>query len=503
MSMLVATVGANQKKKKNKQNVPSFAHVALILHLFGDVHYIWRKSAKDDEDPEEDTWSQNLQLASGSQTQSAECSAYNYTYNKIIDYTSKKTINDQPDEKELQDQILDIHTKAVIIIPRLCILFQIFNYAMDVLKECEDHVVFDEGYLVSRKINQLMVRKATEIVNQILASAPRSQYYPQMPMLFVEKPACIAACDYYDYLNNMAVILFTLQESPTEQYVSKKSLSMSRLTTLISSSNVLSTSESTICLFPFNFFMFGALASRMPEPLETKNSPFHNCSHLVEPALTNLMTDGILISGDFLVDSKNRRHKSIMKVPVPHDQQKRDLFEAKLKKYNVKLSDYEALYKTSAKPTKCGLSRETIYFYSQIADFVPEYSKYKTDMKETIEYLMKDGHITEVIVNNDIQYAISSTSTHFRPLPIDKATYEQLRKELPLSLKQKRTGKINSVSTPQQPLIPNLQLLHRFASDLSTIDINALFEMLIQTNLSMLKPLVNSSTNNFFSGVTL
>ncbi|CAF1523195.1 unnamed protein product [Didymodactylos carnosus] len=466
-------------------------------------------------------------LSSDHRAEGTESSAYNYTYNKIIDYTLKKTVNGQPDEKELQDQIIDIHAKSVIIIPRLCVLFQIFNYAMDVLNECENDVVFDDGYLASREISESVIRKATKIVNKILASVPKSPYYPRMPMLFVEKPACIAACNYYDHLNNTAVILFTLPEPLKDQYTSKKSLSRSRLIAPILSSSVPSTPEGTICLFPFNFFMSGALTSTMPEPLQIKNSPFHNCSHLVEPALINLTNDGILITSDLLVDSKNRHHKSIMKVPIPHDQQKRDSFEAKLKKYNVKLSDYESAYKTSGKPTKWRLSREAVYFYSQVADFVPEYSKYKTDMTETIEQLVKDGHIIETIVDNDIQYAVSPTSTHFRSLPIDTATYEQLKTELPPLLKQKNpvksfksqsdapksaltqsptpatpsqpmpiigTALTSSNSMLQQPSITDLQLFHQLSSSLSKNHIERLFEIFTQTNLNQFATYLNSFT---------
>ncbi|CAF0967351.1 unnamed protein product, partial [Didymodactylos carnosus] len=520
----------NQKEKKNKQNVPSFAHIALITHLFGDVHYVWRKSEKDDTSLKHDTGSQNLQSTSDPQAQAAHCSAYNYTYNKMIDYMLKKPVNDQTDEEELQHEIIGTNTKAVIIIPRLCILFQIFNYAMDVLKKCGNGVVFDEGYLTSRKINESLIRNAAIIVNQILGFAPRSPHCPRMPMLFVEKSACVAACNYYDHLHNTAVTLFTLP---------KKSLSRCKLTRPLSSSHVPSTPEEAICLFPYNFFMSDALTATTLEQWQVKNSLFHNSDDSVKAALTNLINDGILISGDFPVHSKNSHHESMMKVPVPHDQRKRDEFETKLKQYNVKLSDYKNVYKTSAKPAKCRLSRETVYFYSQFADFVPEYSKYKTDMKETIEQLIKHGHITEIIVNNDIQYAVSSTSMHFRSLSIDKATYEQLKKELPPLLKRKNSAKSSgsqsddtktaftqllttpapsqsmTTSTPlsnkcsQQLPISGLPFYSQSPSSLSEMpnDIKRLFEMFLQSNINQFTTYPNSlsvrASQNQTSAATL
>ncbi|CAF1100796.1 unnamed protein product, partial [Didymodactylos carnosus] len=531
-----------QKEKKNKQNVPSFAHVALITHLFGDVHYVWRKCAKDDKDLIQGTASQNLQSAPDPQTQTevAQCSAYSYTYNKMIDYTLKKPVNDQPDEQESQDQIIGIHTKAVFIIPRLCILFQIFSYAMDVLKKCENGVVFDEGYLASRKINESLIRNAIMLVNQILASAPRSPYCPKMRMLFVEKPACIAACNYYDHLHNTAVTLFRLSKPPKYEHTPQKSLSRSKLIRPLSSVNVPSTLERAICLFPYNFFMYDTLVTRMAEQWEIQNSMFHNSGHLVKQALTNFINAGIFISGGFLVDSNNILRKSIMKVPVSHDQQKRDEFGTKLKKYDIKLSDYEALYKVCAKPARCRLSHEVVYYYSQFADFVPEYSKYKTDMKETIEQLVKDGHITEIIVNNDIQYAVTSTSTHFRSLPINRATYEQLKKEQTSSLEQIRSAKssrsqsgdtkiglpqssatptpsqsmsimttatISSSLSSQQPSRASLQFLHQFFSSLSETrtDMKGSLEITMQSNTNQhtecpnsfnVQPIQNQTSDN-------
>ncbi|CAF0890996.1 unnamed protein product [Didymodactylos carnosus] len=144
-----------------------------------------------------------------------------------------------------------------------------------------------------------------------------------------------AAWEWYSFLFGNALTLFHTPTPPSVATSSK----------LKTPSNV-----QKILNIEFNIFMRSALTAKVPDT--GKTAPFYNSPHLLDPALQKLLSDGTIIQGYFLLDSKLRRHLSYMKLPVPVDKQNRDVccccfFTT----YQIPLETYEENYFHEQKPS--------------------------------------------------------------------------------------------------------------------------------------------------------
>ncbi|CAF0949314.1 unnamed protein product, partial [Didymodactylos carnosus] len=294
--------------------------------------------------------------------------------------------------------IQDLYAKTPTIFPRYCCLFQLLKNVCAVIDECENELEFEEGEEDELEINQNFIRHAKlKIAELFLSTAKRSPKNPTIPILIIEKSTCVAAWTWYSYLFQTALQLFSIGTigAPDAYAVTSRR----------------KTHEQTLCDFQYNIFMVGALTSVYPDT-SRKMSPFHNLKHIVDPLIVRLEKDGILIRGEFLQDTRQRKKMSLMKVPIPTGPGERAIFEKKLGIYNIEINHYQLLLDNCSKPTLHDLTSDTIELFNVSGQLVPHYHKYD-QLTQIIEVHLENNNIEAVIVNGTTRYQTAPTSTFF------------------------------------------------------------------------------------------
>ncbi|CAF1592094.1 unnamed protein product [Didymodactylos carnosus] len=341
-------------------------------------------------------------------------SAYNYTFNLTSDHLSH--IKQNPQEPR---QIQNLYAKTSTNFPRCCCLLQLYRNITKVLdtNAVSQHVVFDEGHREKKIINKDFVREGKMKVEELFwATTGRTSDDPSLPVIVIEKETCIAAWEWYSFLFGNALTLF---HTPTSQSVATSSKPKTP-------SNV-----QKILNIEFNIFMRSALTAKVPDT--GKTAPFHNSPHLLDPALQKLLSDGTIIQGYFLLDSKQHKHLSYMKLPVPVAKQNRDVFEKNFTTYQISLETYEENYFHEKKPSNQVLSQEAVDMFRQRAELVPSYHKHQ-ELTEIIDNYLKSGEIV-ALVKKDKEgkritcYEVSHTATAFQsqttPITVKATTTNQ------------------------------------------------------------------------------
>jgi hypothetical protein len=118
---------------------------------------------------------------------------------------------------------------------------------------------------------------------------------------------------------------------------------------------------------------------------------------LGEQALHELVADNLLKYNYFLTGDRDRKLKSYMKIPIPAvtDPAREQLMNS-LSKHGINFYDYSSAYEKSSIPPNYTLSKLTIEIFERNSYFVPEYPKYKNQLKDVIQKHLGNGSIREI-----------------------------------------------------------------------------------------------------------
>ncbi|CAF0811849.1 unnamed protein product [Didymodactylos carnosus] len=319
------------------------------------------------------------------------------------------------------------------------------------------YVIFDEGHRENKMINEQSLQQAKIKIEELfLVTAKRTSDAPSLPVIVIEKETCVAAWEWYSFLFGNALALFRTQ---TQSVVEKlKSTTLSHVQKILN--------------IEFNIFMRSALTAKVPGTGRT--APFHNSPHLLDPALQKLLSDGTIIQGYFLLDSKQHKHLSYMKLPVPIDKQKRDIFERNFITYEISLDAYEENYFHEKKPSNQVLSQEAIGMFRRRAELVPHYHKHQ-ELNEIIDDYLQCGEIIPVFKEDKggkviTCYEISQTATAFEPQTIPITAAVSITNQAVANNHQ--TVKENMVSKESNPKPTTVSTGASISLPLSTTNVN-------------------------------
>ncbi|CAF1454821.1 unnamed protein product, partial [Didymodactylos carnosus] len=355
------------------KTIPSLAHILVVAHLFGDIEYRFDKKTND---LRSTTASTNSQIG----IDDDEHSAFHYVFNKTADHADSLLTSTQ--DKHIQA----FYAKTSEIYPRYCVLLQIYRNITEILQKSKDEINFDDGEVEQQTLRPSFINEVQKHIEQLyLKKAARNSQ--QLPILYVTKDTCMLAWYYYEHIFNIALLLFDMENALS----TKSSLLITKKT---------QTPAQIILSYEFNFFTKTTLTGK--NPLTNANSPFHNKEHLFDEGIRQLISAGLVMEDRWIQKSI----RSYMKVIPPEDPTELMNLEEKLKEFNVSLLEYETIYRLSAKPSASKFTAMCCRHLASNIIYVKEYYKYVNDenMRETIEYLLNDGKITEEVVNGEKRY---------------------------------------------------------------------------------------------------
>ncbi|CAF1576764.1 unnamed protein product, partial [Didymodactylos carnosus] len=240
-----------------------------------------------------------------------ETSAYNFTFNKGIDYIAAIRGGTLP------RHIQDFYAKTAEIYPRYCALLQLYRNSMAVLEQIKDNINFDDGYRVGRVIDRAFIDLVQLHIEQMFYSNSELND-KNMPILYIEKSTCVDAWLWYDYLFSTSLGLFNLDEDKINRFLTEKQC-------IQNEKIVEGIKGKLLLLFPYNLFTKTILTNN--DPSTNKNGPFHNNYHLADTALNKLIGDGLIQQYRWLMNGHKKTRISYMKTIVPQSQAERDNFE--------------------------------------------------------------------------------------------------------------------------------------------------------------------------------
>ncbi|CAF1640342.1 unnamed protein product [Didymodactylos carnosus] len=91
---------------------------------------------------------------------------------------------------------------------------QVRDFPYHQSEHCYEHVIFDEGYVEGGVINQAFIRCSKNKIQELfLNDASRHPQRASVPVITIEKAACVTAWNWYDYLFRTTVELFETTRS--------------------------------------------------------------------------------------------------------------------------------------------------------------------------------------------------------------------------------------------------------------------------------------------------
>lgn len=137
------------------------------------------------------------------------------------------------DQRECdQQQITDFYAKASSTFPRLACLMQLYFNASAILEEMKETTVFSEGDNNEMVINEdfikgaeIIIRNRYHIHDKTYIPSNDSNQTNSYPIVIVEKPAVIAAWQWYSHHLEVATKLFTIDYGFTSKAMKTNSSS--------------------------------------------------------------------------------------------------------------------------------------------------------------------------------------------------------------------------------------------------------------------------------------
>ncbi|UJR06732.1 hypothetical protein I4U23_011021 [Adineta vaga] len=388
MPKMIYSRPQNFRRNRYSENNPSFNHLCVIAHLFEKVRYVFEMSESERENIYGATFDQSLSVPDEqSQSQNDHSSMYTLC-NLIIDL---KESNDQ--KLDQQQQIKDFYGKAADTIPRIACLIQLYYNAMSILSEVYETVVYSEGDDEDSVINEKFIVNVQNIIRSKfyvydVTYLPRKKNVDQTtmdPMIIVHKDAVLAAWKWYEHQLDVVTTLFTIDYNFSTKPVTKHSSTVSEQTRL----------KELIMLCEFNIFPLSTLTDK--HPITGQTGILKNRPALGEQALKELINDGLLKFNYFLLDARNRKIKSYMKIPITKaNDELQECVKNKLIKHGINVDEYYSVYRISSIPPNNKLSPLSLEIFKYSSCLVPYYKCYKNHLETVIQHHIQNGSVQEV-----------------------------------------------------------------------------------------------------------
>ncbi|CAF1265098.1 unnamed protein product [Adineta ricciae] len=375
----------NFQRKRYSSNNPSFNHLCVIVHLFGTVRYVFEMTESERENIYGAKFDHLLNTDARTQSQSQNDRSALYTlWNLIADLSeSNDLVHDQ------QRQITDFYEKIPATVPRIACLTQMFFNAMSILNEVHESVIFSDGDDDSLSIDENFIKTVQNIIKEKFYVYDMT-YLPYTtidqtktdPMIIVRKEAVLVAWKWYEHHLDLVTTLFTINYSFSTKPVTTHKSEQKNLKRLI-------------MLLDFNIFPLSVLTDRHPITKQTgilKNRPA-----LGEQALRELINNGLLKFNHFLIDSRGRKLKSYMKIPLTTiNDPSRELLNKVLITCGVSVDEYASVYNQSSIPANYNLSPLSVEISKYSSCFIPAYKQYLNQLQTVIHEHIQNKNIEEV-----------------------------------------------------------------------------------------------------------
>ncbi|CAF0939470.1 unnamed protein product [Didymodactylos carnosus] len=219
----------------------------------------------------------------------------------------------------------------------------------------------------------------------------------QMPVLLITKQRCIKAWKIYQHLFEQSVQLFSFDPISVGNIVNQNEKLREQPT-------------SKILQLPVNIFARTTLQVTDKEK-QIKSLFKHAGKHLINEYIEQLVTDGLLKEGKFLVDGRGKSMISWMKLKLPDPITKPEehkKFREKLEKYGISSDAYETLYSLYQIPTNTSLSLELQQFLELNPEYRDDWEKY---VGENQDFLLDKQQSNSKQITTTVAAAISKKST--------------------------------------------------------------------------------------------
>ncbi|CAF3932192.1 unnamed protein product [Rotaria sp. Silwood1] len=278
----------------NSKNNPTFAHLSVIIHLFGTVRFVFEMSEAERTKFCGVAFDKPLTPQVEDQQTQQPRSAMFTLWNLVADL-----IETQDQMQNQQQQITGFYGKTSTTFPRLACLMQLYINAMAILERVKDFVVFAEGDNQDLIINEDFVRNVDMIIKKDYHKydktyLPRTEVNQEIvdPMIFVQKEAIVAAWSWYEHHLNITTKLFTIDHHfPSKSMIAPPSISPKQKTL-----------KQLIMYLDFNIFPLSAISCK--HPVTEKTGIIKNRPALGERALQELMNEHLLKFNYFLTDTR-------------------------------------------------------------------------------------------------------------------------------------------------------------------------------------------------------
>ncbi|CAF4919206.1 unnamed protein product [Rotaria socialis] len=279
----------------NSKNNPTFAHLSVIIHLFGTVRFAFEMS----EAERTRFCGASFNKPSTSQVEDEQTqqprSAMFLLWNLVVDL-----LETQDQLQNQQQQITDFYGKTGTTFPRLACLMQLYMNAMEILERVKHVVVFAEGDNQDLIINEDFVRNVDMIIKNNYYKydktyLPCTEVSPEVvdPIIFVKIEAILAAWSWYECHLNIATKLFTIDHDFANKSIIVHPLILSKQKTV----------KQLIMYLDFNIFPLSAISVKHPITEKMYVQKSKDRPALGEQALQELMRDNLLKFNYFLTDS--------------------------------------------------------------------------------------------------------------------------------------------------------------------------------------------------------
>ncbi|CAF0877778.1 unnamed protein product [Adineta ricciae] len=373
----------------NSRNNPTLAHLAVIIHLFGTVRFVFEMSQAERTKFCDASFDKSSMSQIETEQSQQNASGMFTLWNLIIDF--KETQDQIPNQ---QQQIVDFYGKVNTTFPRLACLLQLYINAMVILERVKDFVVYAEGDNQDLIINEDFVRNVDMIIKADYhrydkTYLPRTEVSREVtnPMVLVEKETILSAWGWYEHHLNIITKLFTIDYDFTPKpTIAPPTISFKQKTL-----------KQLIMDLDFNIFPLSSISVK--HPVTEKTGIMKNRPALGEKALQELINDNLLKFNYFLIDTRGRNVKSYMKAPVPlDDDPTRDIFMKNLLKHDIDYDEYCSIYKSSSIPPQNNFSNLTLEIFEHSGCFVNEYPKYRDQLNVVIK-----KHIERCVIQEAVQ----------------------------------------------------------------------------------------------------
>ncbi|CAF1418504.1 unnamed protein product [Didymodactylos carnosus] len=265
-----------------------------------------------------------------------------------------------------------------------------------ILEDVKDVINFDDGFSKSKKIAADFIMKAQNSIEKLFTSkATRND--EQMPILLITKQTCIKAWKIYEHFFEQSVQLFSFDTTNVDNTV-KQNVKLREQP------------PSKILQLPVNFFTRTTLQVSDKEK-QIKSLFKHAGKHLINEYIEQLVTDGLLKEGNFLVDGRGKSMISWMKLKLPDptaQPEEHQKFREKLEKYGISTVAYETMYSLYQIPTSTSLSFEAQQFLELNPAYREDWEKY---VDQNQDFQLHKQQSSSIQITTSATAAVSKKTT--------------------------------------------------------------------------------------------